>query len=144
LHDLSIPKSKANLDHVGVHPSAQFLVYIDTKAWHSKGAKIKWDRDRLMYGPWDKTANLRTVEWEASRLAEIIRLPVICVIACDGGTVVGNQGPQTRIIQVGDSYVMQAEDLMFNLGNLGAGLPTDPRAVRKVRNRIREQFPAAR
>src|SRR5574341_308177 len=89
LHDRKIPRSRANLDHVLVHPSGQFLVYVDTKAWHAKGWQIRVTGGRLMYGPRSQANTVETVAWEASRLREVTGLRTLAVIAVDGGKVNG-------------------------------------------------------
>lgn len=92
-HDLRVPGSKANLDHVLVPPSGEFLVYVDTKAWHMKSkdgqpADVRWDGRRLMYGGrFDNTDKMRTVEWEAERLAAETGMRVVPVIAIEGARV---------------------------------------------------------
>ncbi len=90
LHDRRIPRSRANLDHVLVHPSGEFLVYVDTKAWHADKAIIRVDRGRLMYGPWSQATKVETVAWEADRLREVTGMRTIPVIAVDGGKVNGD------------------------------------------------------
>lgn len=142
LHDRAIPKSKANLDHVVVHPSGRFLVYIDTKAWHAKGAKIKWDGRRLMYGPWNKTDKMQTVEWEAGRLREEIGLPVVAIIACDRGNVMGSSGTP-GMIQVGDMYVVSSDTLRNALTFMDQLNGHDPARVSQVRRQVERKFPAA-
>lgn len=137
LHDRAIPRSKANLDHVLVTPSGRHLVYVDTKAWHAKGALIRWVGDRLMYGPWDRTGSVRTVQWEASRLAEELDLPVTPVIAVDGGRVARN------VLQRGGVFVVRAEDLDDFLITEFRHRP-DPSAVSAARRAVNRTFPPAR
>ena len=143
LHDRAIPRSKANLDHVVIHPSGKFLVYIDTKAWHAKNARIKWDGHRLMYGPWNKTDKMQTVEWEASRLHEETGLPVVAIIACDRGNVIGP--PATPgVIQVGDTYVVNSDTLCRALVSMDQLDGSNPDRVRQVKRDVERKFPAAR
>lgn len=90
LHDRRVPRSRANLDHVLVHPSGEFLVYVDTKAWHVKKAVIRVTGGRLMYGPWSQATRVETVAWEASRLQDFTGLRTIPLIAVDRGKVNGD------------------------------------------------------
>lgn len=90
LHDRRVPRSRANLDHVLVHPSGDFLIYVDTKAWHAAKAVIRVTGGRLMYGPWSQATKVETVAWEASRLQENTGLRTVPLIAVDGGKVNGD------------------------------------------------------
>jgi hypothetical protein len=78
LHDVAIPHSRANADHVLIGPPGVFLV--DTKAWHG----------RITLGPdgsaWHNGHHmddaLDTVRWEADQLAGALGvavLPMLCV-----------------------------------------------------------------
>lgn len=140
-HDRSIPKSKANLDHVLADPTGKFMVYVDTKAWHAKNAVIRLSDDlRLMYGPWDKTRDVRTVEWEAGRLHEELGVPVVPVITIDGGEV---QGQRPGFIQMGGTYVISSKLLVTALSAMQSAGRPDPRAVRRLADRVNATFPAA-
>jgi len=143
LHDLSIPKSKANLDHVLVHPSGKFAVYVDTKAWHAARARITWDnRGRLMYGPWDQTPKMKTVEWEASRLHEETGLPVIPLIACDRGNVIGPTG-SPGVINVNGTYILRSDALFNEISRMDPLNGPDRRTADRVRKTIERKFPVA-
>jgi len=73
LHDVAIPQSRANGDHLLIGPPGVFLV--DSKAWHGRitlGADgSAWHNGHPMGGV------LETVRWEAEQLAETIGAPVI-------------------------------------------------------------------
>ena len=78
LHDVAIPHSRANGDHLLIGPPGVFLV--DSKAWHGRitlGADgSAWHNGRSMGGVLD------TVRWEAEQLTETIGapvLPMLCV-----------------------------------------------------------------
>lgn len=142
-HDRSIPRSKANLDHVAVHPSGRFLVYVDTKAWHAKGARIKWDGKSLKYGPWDQTKSLRTVEWEASRLSEEMGLPVVPVVCVDGGQVEGNRG-RAGFIVADDTYVISSTLLFTTMALMDQSSGPNSAKVATVQTKIDSIFPAVR
>lgn len=140
-HDRSIPKSKANLDHVLIDPTGKFLVYVDTKAWHAKGAVVRLADDlRLMYGPWDQTPKVRTVEWEANRLHEELGLPVVPVITVDGGEV---QGQRPGFIQMGGTYIISSKLLVTALSAMQSAGTPNPRRVRQLADRINATFPSA-
>lgn len=136
-HDLKIPRSRANLDHVAIHPSGRLAVYIDTKAWHANGARVRVDGARLMYGPWDKTKALDTIQWEASRLRDGLKgaVPVVPVLVCDGTKVEG------LVIDLDGMWVVASSELPSLLRSLSRA-PRDRRAAQALRNLVRENFPA--
>lgn len=138
LHDRSIPRSRANLDHVLVHPSGQCLIYVDTKAWHAKKAIIRVDRGRLMYGPWNQGPKAETVAWEASRLQDETGLPVTPLIAVDGGKVNGD-----ALIFRG-VYVVSVDVLLRTLDSLRPNLLPRRDEVREITRNIERGFVAAR
>ena len=78
LHDLAIPQSRANGDHLLIGPPGVFLV--DSKAWHGR-ITLAVDGSAWYNGhPLDQT--LATVRWEAQQLAAAIGapvLPLLCV-----------------------------------------------------------------
>jgi hypothetical protein len=78
LHDLAIPGSRANGDHLLIGPPGVFLV--DSKAWHGT-ITLAVDGSAWHNGhPLDQT--LATVRWEAQQLATAIGapvLPLLCV-----------------------------------------------------------------
>ncbi len=73
LHDVAIPQSRANGDHLLIGPPGMFLV--DSKAWHGRitlGADgSAWHNGHPMGGVLD------TVRWEAEQLTQTIGAPVI-------------------------------------------------------------------
>jgi Nuclease-related domain len=78
LHDVAIPDSRANGDHLLIGPPGVFLV--DSKAWHghiSLGPDgSAWHNGHPMDGALD------TVRWEARQLAQALGapiLPMLCV-----------------------------------------------------------------
>ena len=78
LHDVAIPDSRANADHVLIGPPGVFLV--DTKAWHGHITMAAdgsaWHNGHPMDGALD------TVRWEADQLAAALGapvLPLLCV-----------------------------------------------------------------
>jgi hypothetical protein len=78
LHDLAIPASRANGDHLLIGPPGVFLV--DSKAWHGR-ITMSMDGSAWHNGhPLD--GMLATVRWEAQQLAQALGapvLPMLCV-----------------------------------------------------------------
>jgi hypothetical protein len=73
LHDLAIPGSRANSDHLLIGPPGVFLV--DSKAWHGR-ITMSMDGSAWHNGhPLDQT--LATVRWEADQLATALGAPVL-------------------------------------------------------------------
>lgn len=138
LHDRSIPRSRANLDHVLAHPSGNFLIYVDTKAWHAAKATIRVDRNRLMYGPWNQGPKAETVAWEASRLSEGTGMRVIPMIVVDGGKVNGD------VLIFNDVYVVSANVLLRTLDAIQPNLVSRIDEVREITRTIERGFAAAR
>lgn len=135
-HDLKIPKSRANLDHVAVHPSGRLVVYLDTKAWHAKRAVVRVDGARLMYGPWDKTKALDTIAWEASRLREGLggAVTVVSVLVCDGTEVEGG------ILELDGMWITSSADLPRTLRSITRAQRNKTEA-RHVRELVEARFP---
>jgi Nuclease-related domain len=78
LHDLAVPGSRANGDHLLIGPSGVFLV--DSKAWHGHITQAidgsAWHNGH----PLDQT--IATVRWEAEQVAGALGapvLPLLCV-----------------------------------------------------------------
>lgn len=138
LHDRKIPRSRANLDHVLAHPSADLLVYVDTKAWHAQKATVRVDRGRLMYGPWNQNLKVETVAWEADRLREVTGIRTIPVIAVDGGKVNG------ETLLFNGVYVVDVDVLLRLLDSIQPHLIPRIDDVREVTRVIERDFVAAR
>lgn len=140
-HDLRIPRSRANLDHVAVHPSGRVAVYLDTKAWHAKGATVRVSGRRLMYGPWDQSKAVDTVKWEASKVAD--QLPgvrVVAVIVCDRTNV--KPGVTGTAIGFDGVYVVSSRNLVDLMRSIGQGYDRNKGAARRVRRAVTAGFPA--
>jgi hypothetical protein len=78
LHDLAIPGSRANGDHLLIGPPGVFL--IDSKAWHGTITLAADDTAWHNGHPLDQT--LATVSWEAQQVATALGAPVfpmLCV-----------------------------------------------------------------
>jgi hypothetical protein len=71
LHDLAIPGSGANADHLAVGPGGIFLV--DSKNWRGR---LRFTPDgTLWHGSYPLTATLATIGWEASAIADALGVP---------------------------------------------------------------------
>jgi hypothetical protein len=116
-------------------------VYIDTKAWHAKGAPIRLDGNRLMYGPWDQTSKVNTVEWMANRIHEETGLPVVPVVCVDGGNVIGQPG-RAKFIEMNGTYVIGSTILFTTMALMNQSSGPDLAKVKRIRAMIDQKFPA--
>jgi len=85
LHDLAIPASRANLDHLVIGPGGVFVV--DSK--HYRGRLRLDPSGRLWHGRYPLTAVLRAVSFEADRAAQVLADPqvVVPIVAVHGAQV---------------------------------------------------------
>jgi hypothetical protein len=68
LHDLAIPGSRANIDHLVIGPGGVWVV--DSKLW---GKRVHWDpRHGWMHGQAAITPELNTTRWEASEVEQAL------------------------------------------------------------------------
>ncbi|MFI7087722.1 nuclease-related domain-containing protein [Streptomyces anulatus] len=137
LHDLQIPESRANWDHLAFGPPGATM--IDSKEWRVKNASVRTDREgRLWYGRYEQSETLDTVRWEARRATEVLGHPVRPVIAVHHARV-----PPGGLV-LGDVTVIQATELRRILRRL----PKQPgwgwlRVRRARRHLLRRAGPAA-
>jgi hypothetical protein len=85
LHDLAVPGSRANLDHLVIGPGGVFV--IDSK--HYRG-RLHFDPSgRLWHGRYPLTAVLGAVSFEADRAAQVLADPhvVVPIVAVHGAQV---------------------------------------------------------
>jgi hypothetical protein len=76
LHDLAIPGSRANLDHLVIGPGGVFV--IDSK--HYRG-RLQLDRSgRLWHGRYPLAPALRAVDFEADQAAQVLPDPGVAVV----------------------------------------------------------------
>jgi hypothetical protein len=116
LHDLAMPDSPANLDHLVVGSSGVFV--IDSKQWtgqvHQSADGLVWhDHYRL-----DRT--LATVRWQAETLGHFLGVPVAPLVCVHGARIQGGvlhaQGvaiiPATRLRSaLGSDQVLSEVDI---------------------------------
>jgi len=85
LHDLAVPGSRANLDHLVIGPGGVFVV--DSK--HYRGRLQLNPSGQLWHGRYPLTAVLRAVSFEADRAAQVLADPhvVVPIVAVHGAQV---------------------------------------------------------
>jgi hypothetical protein len=86
LHDLAVPGSRANIDHLAIGPGGVFV--IDSKQYRGR---LQLDRfGRLWHGRYPLAPTLRAVSFEADRAARVLTDPdvvVVPVVAVHGAQV---------------------------------------------------------
>jgi hypothetical protein len=86
LHDLAVPGSHANIDHLVIGPGGVFV--IDSKQYRGR---LQLDpAGRLWHGRYPLAPTLRAVSWEADRAAKVLPDPglvVVPIVAVHGAQV---------------------------------------------------------
>jgi hypothetical protein len=76
LHDLTLPKSRANIDHLVIGPGGVFM--IDSKRYRGR---LQLDRfGRLWHGRYPLAPTLRAVSFEADQVALVLTDPDVVVV----------------------------------------------------------------
>jgi Nuclease-related domain len=86
LHDLALPGSRANIDHLVIGPGGVFV--IDSK--HYRGRLQLDGSGRLWHGRYPLAPTLRAVDFEADRAAQVLIDPdvvVVPIVAVHGASV---------------------------------------------------------
>jgi hypothetical protein len=134
LHDLAVPGSRANLDHLVIGPGGVFVV--DSKQYRGR---LHFDPSgRLWHGRYPLTTVLRAVSFEADRAAQVLADPqvVVPIVAVHGAQV-----PWGKVVTQGVP-VVSARRLPSMLRALPGVL--GPERVADLADRARVRFhPAA-
>jgi hypothetical protein len=134
LHDLAVPRSRANLDHLVIGPGGVFV--IDSK--HCRG-RLQLDAvGKLWHGRYPLAPALRAVSWEADQAARVLPDPGVAVVP-----IVAVHGAQVRWGKVVSEGVpvLEARRLPSMLRQLPAVL--GPERVTAVADQARIRFRAA-
>jgi hypothetical protein len=134
LHDLAVPRSRANLDHLVIGPGGVFV--IDSKQYRGR---LQLDRSgRLWYGRYPLTPILQAVSFEADQAARVLPDPGVAVVPIVA--VHGAQVPWGKIV-VDGVPVVAARRLPSMLRQLPAVL--GPERVTVLADQARVRFHAA-
>ncbi|MEU9014300.1 nuclease-related domain-containing protein [Streptomyces sp. NPDC048479] len=90
-HDLALPRSRANLDHVLISPCGTTIVALDTKAWN-RSWPTTLIRGRVHCGNQDRHEQVEKVAGYARRVADAVNIPRTAVrplIVVHGSPVAG-------------------------------------------------------
>ena len=135
LHDLAVPRSRANIDHLVIGPGGVFVV--DSKQYRGR---LRLDASgRLWHGGYPLAPALRTVDFEADRAAQVLVDPGVVVLPVVA--VHGAQVPWGKVVMQGVP-VVAARRLPSMLRALPAVL--GPERVAALADQARIRFhPAA-
>jgi Nuclease-related domain len=134
LHDLALPGSRANLDHLAIGPAGVFV--IDSK--HYRGCLQLDPSGRLWHGPYPLAPALRAVSFEADQAALVLTDPDVVVVPVMA--VHGAQVPWGKVVLNGVP-VVAARRLPSMLRQLPAVL--GPERVAALAAQARVHFHAA-
>jgi hypothetical protein len=135
LHDLALPGSRANLDHLAIGPGGVFV--IDSKQYRGR---LQLDPSgRLWHGRYSLAPTLRAVSFEADQAAQVLPDPGVAVVPIVA--VHGAQVPWGKVVTDGVPVVSARR-----LPSLLRGLPAvlGPERVAWLADQARVRFhPAA-
>jgi Nuclease-related domain len=134
LHDLAVPGSRANIDHLMIGPGGVFV--IDSK--HYRGRLQLDGSGRLWHGRYPLAPTLRAVDFEADRAAQVLVDPDVVVVPIVA--VHGAQVPWGKVVMNGVP-VVAARRLPSMLRALPAVL--GPERVASLTDQARIGFHAA-
>jgi hypothetical protein len=134
LHDLAVPRSRANIDHLVIGPAGVFV--IDSKQYRGR---LKLDPSgRLWHGRYSLAPTLRAVAFEADQAAQVLPDPGVAVVPIVA--VHGAQVPWGKVVTDGVP-VVPARRLPSLLRELPAEL--GPERVAGLADQARVRFHAA-
>lgn len=84
-HDLAVPGSNANIDHLVISRTGTPIV-VDSKQWDRRWT-VRARRGRLMHGTHDVTDRLRGVVHEATAVAGVLGVQVLPLVVVHGAPV---------------------------------------------------------
>jgi hypothetical protein len=134
LHDLAVPGSEANIDHLAIGPGGVFV--IDSKQYRGR---LQLDPSgRLWHGRYPLAPTLRAVSFEADQAAQVLPDPGVVVLPILA--VHGAQVPWGKVVMDGVP-VVTARRLPSMLRQLPAVL--GPKRVASLADQARVRFHAA-
>jgi hypothetical protein len=134
LHDLGIPGSRANLDHLLIGPGGVFV--IDSKQY--RGRLVVDPSGRLWHGRFPLAPTVRAVSFEADQAAQVLTDPDVVVVPVMA--IHGAQVPWGKVVMEGVP-VVAARHLPSMLRQLPAVL--GPERVAVLADQARVRFHAA-
>ena len=132
LHDLALPGSRANLDHLVIGPGGVFV--IDSKQYRGR---LQLDSGRLWHGRYPLAPILHAVSFETDQAAQVLPDPGVVVLPIV--VVHGAQVPWGKVLMNGIP-VVSARRLPSLLRALPAVL--GPERVAALADQARDRFDA--
>lgn len=86
-HDLAIPGSRANVDHLLIPPHGQYTIVLDSKLWSRKRGTVAVRHGRLTHGVEDRSSSERAVLKEAGAVQERLRIQAVPLIVVHSAPV---------------------------------------------------------
>jgi hypothetical protein len=124
-HDLAIPGSNANLDHVLIPPHGRYAIVLDSKLWSRKRGQVGVRHGRLVHGTHDRHTAIGTVEWEAAKAGNALGIPAIPLIVI-------HSAPVTPGLDIQGVRIVDTEQLLPLLHACGRQGRPDPTRVRRI------------
>ena len=103
LHDLAMPDSPANVDHLVIGPSGLFV--IDSKQW--TGSVQQCADGLVWHNHYRLDRTLATVRWQAETLGHLLGVPVAPLICVHGAHVQGG-GLRTQGVAIVPATLLRA------------------------------------
>lgn len=132
LHDLHVPGSKANIDHLVVGPSGVWL--IDSKKYRHP---LRFDGGTIWTGKYPKTDDIDKVSFYAQRTAAVLRVPVTPVLCFIG------QAVPSGAERIAGVHLVILDDLM-TLVSVGGTPLDDVESVARLARTLRTPTPVQR
>lgn len=123
-HDLAIPGSRANVDHLLIPPHARYVIVLDSKLWSRQRGIVTVRGGRLVHGGQDRHRSVESVVWEASRVQAVLGVDTVPLIVVHSAPVAA--GASTPVAVVGTDRL-----LPLLRSHAGRGRP-DPARVRRI------------
>jgi hypothetical protein len=137
-HDLALPRSGANLDHVLIAPHGRLVVVLDTKTWR-RNWTTALVRGRVHCGDEDRHKKVVDVAGYARRVGQVLAVPgvtVLPLLVVHGSPVAGGhldvwvEGFEEPV------YVLGTDWLMPTLTASGRKAAADPRRAEALVRRV--------
>ncbi|MER8002963.1 NERD domain-containing protein [Streptomyces sp. NPDC095613] len=139
-HDLALPRSRANLDHLLTSPCGTALVVLDTKAWH-RGRTTALVQGRVHCGREDRHGQVEKVAGYARRVEAALRMPGVRVwplLVVHGSPVAGGRLEARVAGWEGVVHVLDTDRLLPTL--VSAPKRQNPRAAAALAARVDQVF----
>ncbi|MFF3730987.1 nuclease-related domain-containing protein [Streptomyces sp. NPDC002476] len=139
-HDLGLPRSNSNVDHILIPPSGEGIILLDSKRWWASWLTASFG-GRLYCGEEDRHDEAEKAVWLAGFVRDVVGiagLPVLPALVIHGSTVAGGH---LQVVVDGwprPLHVFGPQTLMANLRER-AGRP-NPRRAAQLASRVNQML----